>query len=70
MQFSYSFRLKQKGVVGAVMALKHMATSESDSSENMQCSSSTDDSLLTERASRAKELLGKLIFYLCVIKPE
>jgi Fanconi anemia group D2 protein len=50
-------KLKQKGVVGAVMALKHMATSESDSSENVQCSNSTDDSLLTDRASRAKDLL-------------
>lgn len=52
------------------MALKHMATSELDSSENVQCSNSTDDSILTDRASRAKDLLGKLIFLLCVIKPE
>jgi hypothetical protein len=44
------------------MALKHMATSESDSSENMQCSNSTDDSHLTDRASHAKELLGKSVF--------
>ncbi|PNF22433.1 hypothetical protein B7P43_G16287 [Cryptotermes secundus] len=54
---SSSDMLKQKGVVGAVMALKHMATSEIDSQENIQSSSSTDDSHLSERASRAKGLL-------------
>lgn len=54
---SSSDMLKQKGVVGAVMALKHMATSESDSQENIQSSSSTDDSHLSERANHAKGLL-------------
>lgn len=47
------------------MALKHMATSESGSLEDMQCSNSTDDSHLTGRANRAKDFLGKLVFY-CV----
>jgi hypothetical protein len=49
--------------MGAVMALKHMATSESDSQENIQSSSSTDGSHLSGRASHAKELLGKLVFF-------
>jgi hypothetical protein len=41
------------------MAVKHMATTESDAQEDIPCSSSTDDSHLSERASHAKELLGK-----------
>jgi hypothetical protein len=65
--FLHSFRLKQKGVVGAVMALKHMATTESDSQEDIPSSSSTDGSHLSERAGRAKDLLGKLILFLLYI---
>jgi hypothetical protein len=45
------------------MALKHMATSEPDSQENIQSSSNTDDSHLSGRANHAKGLLGKLIFF-------
>jgi hypothetical protein len=45
------------------MALKHMATSESDCQETIRSSSSTDDSQLSGRANRAKELLGKLILF-------
>jgi hypothetical protein len=51
--------LKQKGVVGAVMAIKHMAATGSDAQEDIPSSSSTDDSHLSERARHAKELLGK-----------
>jgi hypothetical protein len=45
------------------MALKHMVTSESECQESIRSSSSTDDSHLSGRASRAKELLGKLILF-------
>lgn len=45
------------------MALKHMITLESDCQESIRCSSSTDDDHLSGRASRAKELLGKLILF-------
>jgi hypothetical protein len=41
------------------MAVKHMAATDSDAQEDIPSSSSTDDSHLTERGNRAKELLGK-----------
>lgn len=41
------------------MAIKHMATTESDAQEDIPSSSSTDDNHLSERASRAKDLFGK-----------
>ncbi|KAJ9576903.1 hypothetical protein L9F63_006521 [Diploptera punctata] len=49
--------LKQKGVVGAVMALKHMATSDSESEIMSSPGSSIDSNNLSVRAGRAKELL-------------
>ncbi|KDR12150.1 Fanconi anemia group D2 protein isoform X3 [Zootermopsis nevadensis] len=58
---SYNDILKQKGVVGAVMAIKHMATTESDAQEDILSSSSTDDNHLSERASRAKDLFDLVV---------
>ena len=45
------------------MALKHMATSESES-EIASPGSSVDSTSLTGRAARAKELLGEILIIL------
>ncbi|KAJ4445373.1 hypothetical protein ANN_07178 [Periplaneta americana] len=54
---SSNVTLKQKGVVGAVMALKHLAISDSESLCDGRSTPSSVDSHLSGRAGRAKELL-------------